>query len=120
MAYIKHIWKRERVLEECIDRGTRFQDWVVRDVEHYCCSACGAEVAKKNSFCPHCGVKLSGTVKEQYKNTSCVICGNNFRQLQHKNEVCCLRCRDLLKKKDSVEIAKAFYKLGKRNGEHTK
>lgn len=120
MAYIKHYWRRQRVLEECVDRGTKFQEWVERDVEHYCCSACGSETAKGNSFCPHCGVKLSGHVKEQYKNSSCVICGEKFKQLEHKNEEFCFRCRDLFMDKNRTEIAKAFYELGKKNGGSSK
>lgn len=50
MAYIKHYWRRQRVLEECVDRGTKFQEWVERDVEHYCCSACGSGNSKRKFF----------------------------------------------------------------------
>lgn len=116
MAYIKHFFRKESVYEECCDRGTRFYDWVLSDVEHFCCSACGAEVGRRNSFCPHCGEKLSGGIKEQYKNCSCAICGKHFRQLGHENEICCLNCRSILHKRNDVEIGKAFYELGRQAG----
>lgn len=118
MAYIKHYWRAEKVYKEFSDGGCRFHDWTVENVEHYSCSACGAGVGKRTSFCPHCGVKLSG-VKEQYKKTSCKICGAEFTQLAHKEEWCCPRCQSLFMQengffeKGKTEIAKTFYELGK-------
>jgi len=114
MAYIRHFFRKERVLERCNDRGCEFEEWIRKDVEHYCCSACETEVNKNSAFCCGCGEKLT-SIKEVYKHTACDICNTKFKQLQHKDEVHCPTCRNLLLDKCSAEIAKAFYKLGQRN-----
>lgn len=113
MANIKHFYREEKVYEECNDRGIKFHDWINKNVEHYCCSECNTEVDKKSSFCSKCGAKFSG-VKESYKNSSCEVCGDKFKQLQHEQEECCSRCRGIIRSKYGVELAKAFYKLGKQ------
>ena len=50
----------------------------------------------------------------EFKNCSCEICGNKFRQMYYQNEECCLKCRNLIRGKSGVEIAKIYYKLGRK------
>ena len=59
MAYIKYYRNREQVYEECCERGTYWHDFVWKDVEHWNCSECGAEVNKDSKFCSECGEKLN-------------------------------------------------------------
>lgn len=113
MAYIKHFYRKEPVYEKCNDRGVEWYDWFDKDVEHYACSKCGAEVSCGSKFCSHCGEKLSG-VREEYKKTACEICDTKFEQLAHERETCCSRCRRLVKGQYDVKIAKVFYELGKQ------
>ena len=113
MAYIKHFFREEKVCDNCNDRGVSFQAWVTKNVEHHCCSECGAEVDKNSSFCSKCGVKLTG-IKDSKKGCSCEVCGSKFTQMRHEREVCCSRCRRLIQNNYGVELAKAFYKLGKK------
>ena len=113
MAYIKHFYRKEPVYEKCNDRGTEWFDWIDKDVEHYTCSKCGAEVNCGSRFCSCCGEKLSG-VREEYKRTTCEVCNDKFEQLAHENEICCGRCRRLIRDKYGVKLAKAFYELGKQ------
>ena len=113
MANIKHYFREESVYEECNDRGVRFKDWVRKTVEHYACSSCGAEVDKNSAFCHKCGEKLNG-IKEETKKLTCVICGTKEKVLSNNTDTCCSRCNRLLKGYDRIEIAKAFYELGKK------
>lgn len=116
-AYIKHFWRTERCYEDCNDRGTAFRDYVSREVEHFCCSECGAEVSRGISFCPCCGAKMSGHVEEEYSDTVCEICGRKFTQMRHDGDRCCVMCRDIFSRKtEKWDIAKAFYELGKKEG----
>ena len=50
----------------------------------------------------------------EFKNSSCEICGNKFIQMYNGKEKCCLKCRNLIRGKSGVEIAKIYYKLGRR------
>ena len=50
----------------------------------------------------------------ELKNSSCEICGNKFRQMYYEKEGCCLKCRNLIRGKSGVEIAKIYYKLGRK------
>lgn len=113
MAYIKHFYRKQPVYEKCNDRGTEWFDWIEKDVEHYTCSKCGAEVNRGSKFCSHCGEKLSG-VREEYKTTNCKVCGIRFEQLAHESDTCCGRCKNLIADKWGWELAKAFYELGKQ------
>lgn len=115
MAKIKHFFREEEVYEECSDRGLKYDIWVSQNVEHYCCSECGAEVNKSSIYCFKCGAKFSG-IEESYKTTNCYVCGTKFKQLNHKDANCCSRCETLIKNSryDKEDLAKAFYELGRK------
>lgn len=116
-AHIRHFWRTERCYEECNDRGTSFYDWTMKEVEHFCCSACGGEISRGISFCPHCGVKMSGRTEEEYLEAVCAICGKKFTQMHYAGDRCCVACRDIFSRKtEKWDIAKAFYELGRKEG----
>lgn len=56
----------------------------------------------------------------EFKNSSCEICGNKFRQMYYEKEGCCLKCRNLIRGKSGVEIAKIYYKLGRKGALYEK
>lgn len=113
MAKIKHFFRKEKVYSECNDRGVDFNALVNKDVEHFCCSECDAEVSKTSTFCSSCGEKFTGIIEEK-KTSFCEICDSKFQQMKYETATCCPRCKGLLHGKYGVEIAKAFYKLGKQ------
>ena len=113
MATIKHFFRKEQVYETCNDRGVTFKDWVNKNVEHYCCSECGTEVDKSSVFCSKCGVKFTG-VRNSYKSSTCYICNTKFKQLSHESNECCSTCQSILNRKYGMELAKAFFELGKK------
>lgn len=113
MAKIKHFFRKEDVYEKCDDRGLTFHAWVKKDVEHFCCSACSAEVNKDSVFCSKCGEKFTG-ISEERKTCVCEICGSKFKQMEHENATYCPNCRSLLYGRYGAEIAKVFYELGKQ------
>ena len=64
MAKIIHTYTNDTVYDECNDRGTTFWDFVNKWVHHYRCSKCKKEVPSTAKFCPECGEKFIGNIKE--------------------------------------------------------
>ena len=57
---------------------------------------------------------LESTLFGFYRGEPCEICGNKFRQMHYEKEGCCLKCRNLIRGKSGVEIAKIYYQLGRK------